>query len=79
VQSSRSAISRSLHPRAASNTILARITSRYGRVYRPARPTSTRLSASVIVIAATDDQIRHRYGNSFTARRTYFRGPVLAD
>ena len=34
-------------PSLASSTILARITSRYGRVYWPARRTSSRLCASV--------------------------------
>jgi hypothetical protein len=67
VQSSRAPISVSVRPSAASSTILARITSRYGRVYCPARRRSSRPSTSVILsaCAATASEVRRRYGNSF--------------
>jgi hypothetical protein len=67
VQSSRAAISTSLSPSAASKTSLARITSRYGRVYCPARRRSSRSSTSVIfsACAATAPEVRGGYGNSF--------------
>ena len=78
VQSSRAAISWSLNPSPANSTILARITSRYGRVYWPARRTNSRPSLSLIATAAIADEVRRRYSNSFKPRRTYFREPVLA-
>jgi hypothetical protein len=67
VQSSRPAISVSLSPSAASITSLARITSRYGRVYCAARRRRSRSSASVIfrASAATAPEVRRGYGNSF--------------
>src|SRR3954451_24580287 len=76
VQSSRRAISVSLSPAAANSTTFARITSRWGRVYWPARRRSSRSSVSlkVITTAAITPGIRHPYGNS---SRTYLREPVL--
>jgi hypothetical protein len=67
VQSSRAAISTSLRPSAANNTILARITSRYGRVYCAARRRNSRSSTSVIFNAsvATGPRVRRGYDNSF--------------
>jgi len=67
VQSSRRAISQSLCPSAANNTTLARITSRWGRVYCAARRRSSRSSVSLRATAtsAIVNEIRRRYGNSF--------------
>ena len=67
VQSSFSAISQSLRPAPASSTIFARTTSRYGRVYCPARSSNSRRSTSPILraAAATDPEIRRRYDDSF--------------
>jgi hypothetical protein len=67
VQSNRAAISTSLKPSAASNTILARITSRYGREYWLARRRSSCSSISLILraCAATATRVRRGYDNSF--------------
>jgi hypothetical protein len=80
VQSSRAAISTSDSPSAANNTSLARITSRYGREYCPARRRSSRSSTSLILRggAVTAHEVRHSHGNSFKPGRTYFRAPLLA-
>jgi hypothetical protein len=70
VVSNRRAISALVCPSVASSTILARTTSRCGRVYCAARRRSSRSStslSSITYLLATASKIRRAYGNPFAA------------
>ncbi len=80
VQSRRRAISALERSSAASNTIFARTTSRWARVYCPARDRSSRSSTSLSsmrYLLATATKIRHRRYDSYNPPRPYFRGRPL--